>query len=232
MVIYAKNVREFKGMLILLLSGLLWVCLTGFVLVVVGGWLIPKWLFLQRLERIHILIRKQPLFQFRDVLKKSMNVLMFVHHQNVKERQISDFISLARQLLYFKQMPINLHTKLQKCIPVVSTIQPQLIKLVADWYEDPKQAIVLFKARLNHEHADGICETLFSIFQYEHADYYFHLESRMNELKQLQKQRKESKKEKRMYVLFVLAGIPMLQTFQVFIYPWVIQGSLLFDQLK
>jgi hypothetical protein len=111
-------------------------------------------------------------------------------------------------------------------------IQPELKLLVTEWYEDPLTAIRNFNARLNNEHADGLCETLISIFQYEHAEYYNHLEMRMNHFKQLLQQQKESGRETRSYLLYVLSGLPLIHSFQIFIYPWMIEGARLFDQLN
>jgi hypothetical protein len=149
-----------------------------------------------------------------------------------QDRQVNDFIVMIRQLLYFRHIPINLHAKLRKCVPVVKVIRSDLMQLCTEWYEDPEKAIQLFKHRLNNQHAEGMCDTLISIFQYEHEDYYTHLESRMNQLKQVQKQNKEAKKESRSYVLFVLSGLPLIHSFQIFIYPWLIEGNQLFDQLN
>ncbi|MEY4479633.1 MAG: hypothetical protein RLZZ267_311 [Bacillota bacterium] len=147
-------------------------------------------------------------------------------------RQVNELIIMIRQLLYFRDIPINLHAKLRKCVPVVRVIRSDLMKLCTEWYEDPEKAIQLFRYRVNNQHAEGVCDTLISIFQYEHEDYYTHLESRMNQLKQVQKQNKETRKESRSYVLFILSGLPLIHSFQIFIYPWLIEGNQLFDQLN
>jgi hypothetical protein len=103
---------------------------------------------------------------------------------------------------------------------------------VTEWYEDPKLAIEQFRDRLNNEHADGLCETLLSIFQFEHDEFYNHLQARMEDLKFVQRQLQEARREKRSYVLFVLAGIPLLHSFQILIFPWLSQGTGLFQQLN
>jgi uncharacterized membrane protein YdbT with pleckstrin-like domain len=43
---------------------------------------------------------------------------------------------------------------------------------------------------------------------------------------------KDSRKETTSYLLFVLAGIPILYTFQIFLYPWVQEAAKLFDALN
>ncbi|MNG35727.1 hypothetical protein D3C84_1225380 [compost metagenome] len=57
------------------------------------------------------------------------------------------------------------------------------------------------------------------------------LRQRIQDYKEKLEMAKESRKETTSYFLFVIAGIPILYTFQVFIYPWVREGQLLFQSL-
>ena len=211
----------------------LWLMLFTIFVLGIQHWLKPYMinrLVVKRLKLLWNHKKRKKVWERLSILIRSLTTMLIAKRRH--DRQVNDFIVMIRQLLYFRHIPINLHAKLRKCVPVVNVIRSDLMQLCTEWYEDPENAIQLFKHRLNNQHAEGMCDTLIAIFQYEHEDYYMHLESRMNQLKQVQKQNKEAKKESRSYVLFILSGMPLIHSFQIFIYPWLIEGSQLFDQLN
>lgn len=142
-----------------------------------------------------------------------------------ERRQIEAIILCIQQLVYLRDFPMNLHSKLQKCIPLSGCIRPYLVQLTMDWYMDPIRAIEQFRTQLNHNQADGFCDTLRALFEVGDEQFYEHLKSRMLDLKLLLRQRKEAQKETRSYMFFILAGIPLIHSFQIFLYPWLAESS-------
>jgi hypothetical protein len=136
-----------------------------------------------------------------------------------------------RQLLYLRDLPIHLHSKLQKCIPVTRIIRTPLTRLIHDWYANPAEAIATFRSTLQHDQADGFCDTLRAMAEVGEEPFYEHLQSRMEDLKLLLHQRQEAQKETRSYVFFGLAGIPLIHSFQLFLYPWLAQSSSVFQTI-
>lgn len=75
-------------------------------------------------------------------------------------------------------------------------------------------------------------ETLDALRLHESPEYYELLRVRIADYKEKIELAKESRKESTSYFLFVIAGIPILYTFQIFIYPWVREGQKLFQSLS
>ncbi|MEB3102153.1 hypothetical protein [Ferviditalea candida] len=144
---------------------------------------------------------------------------------------VNEVYLLSRQLLYFSGSSMNLHHKLVRCVPLTKAIRPQMNLLVNEWYQDAERAIERFAGRLATEEGRHFAETLRSLRLYDHEQYYEVLRQRTKDYKHKIELIKESRKEMNSYVLFVLAGIPILNTFRIFIYPWLAEGRKLFDML-
>ncbi|RKN71846.1 hypothetical protein [Paenibacillus ginsengarvi] len=142
-----------------------------------------------------------------------------------------EIYTLSNQLLYYNGSKMNLHAKLGCCLPFCHKIRPDLQLLLNEWYEDAEQAIKRFKRRLGTEEAYSFAETINSLRLNEHDSYYMLLRDRIQDYKEKLDMAKDSRKESTSYVLFVIAGIPILNTFRIFIYPWVQEGQKLFDSL-
>jgi hypothetical protein len=139
---------------------------------------------------------------------------------------------ISNQLLYYTGSKLSLHAKLVRCVPFAGLIRPELQLLLNEWYADPEQALRTFKRRLGTEEAYSFAETINSLRLNEHASYYALLKERIRDYKEKLELARESRKETNSYLLFVLAGIPILNTFRIFVYPWVMEGQKLFDALQ
>jgi hypothetical protein len=148
-------------------------------------------------------------------------------HQVVKELYV-----LSSQLLYYSGSKMNLHHKLMRCVPPTRTIRGALQRMLAEWYQDAEQAIRDFQRRLGTDEARSFGETLQALRLHEHESYYELLRERIRDYKEKLELAKESRKETVSYILFVLAGLPILNTFRVFMYPWVMEGQKLFQSLN
>lgn len=147
-------------------------------------------------------------------------------HQLTKEIYV-----ISNQLLYLSESALNIHTKLMRCIPYTRVMRGDLERLLAEWYHDPALALRAFKLRVGTDEGLSFVETIDALRQHESGQYYEMLRVRIFDYKEKLELAKESRKESTSYVLFVVAGIPILYTFQVFIYPWVREGQKLFQSL-
>lgn len=138
---------------------------------------------------------------------------------------------ISNQLLYLSGSTLNIHTKLMRCVPYTRVMRSDLERLLAEWYHDPALALRAFKLRIGTDEGMSFVETIDVIRQHESDQYYELLRVRISDYKEKLELAKESRKESTSYVLFVVAGIPILYTFQVFIYPWVKEGQKLFQSL-
>ncbi len=127
---------------------------------------------------------------------------------------------------------MNLHSKLLRCLPYTKTIRGELDLLTREWYESAEKAMKQFKNRLGTEEGISFAETLDSLRLNESEHFYDLLRQRIQDYKDKIDLTKESKKESHSYLLFILAGIPILNTFRVFVYPWVQEGQRLFESLN
>lgn len=139
---------------------------------------------------------------------------------------------LSNQLLYYNGSRQSLHHKLSRCIPFTQIIRSELQLLLNEWYAGAEQSIRRFKERLGTDEAYTFAETINSIRLYENDSYYELLRQRIQDYKEKLELAKDSRKETTSYVLFVIAGLPILNTFRIFIYPWVMEGQKLFQTLQ
>lgn len=147
-------------------------------------------------------------------------------------RIVEEIFTVSRQLLYFSGSPLHLHGKLARCLPYTKLIRQEWHLLLNDWYQDAEGAIARFRYRLGTEEAYGFAETLQSLRLYDNEAYYGLLRQRVEDYKEKLELLRDSRKEAASYLLFVLAGIPILYTFQIFIQPWVQEGKRLFETLN
>jgi hypothetical protein len=147
-------------------------------------------------------------------------------------KMMEEIFAVSRQLLYFAGSPLHLHGKLARCTPYTRLIRRDWQQLLNDWYYDADEAISRFRYRLGTEEAYGFAETLQSLRQYDNEAYYSLLRQRVEDFKEKLELLRDSRKESVSYVLFVLAGMPVMYTFQIFIHPWVQEGKRLFDSLQ
>ncbi|QJC51204.1 hypothetical protein HGI30_06260 [Paenibacillus albicereus] len=145
---------------------------------------------------------------------------------------IREIHTVSTQLLYLQGSSLHIHAKLMRCVPYTRTIRGELQNLLGEWYHDAAEAIRAFKARVGTEEAISFAETIDSLRLHEDEAYYELLRERIRDYKEKLEIAKESRKESGSYVLFVLAGLPILYTFQVFIYPWVRESQKLFESLN
>ncbi|GFN29758.1 hypothetical protein [Paenibacillus xylaniclasticus] len=152
-------------------------------------------------------------------------------HRMRSQRITKEVYVISNQLLYFAGSNLHLHTKLSRCIPFAKVVQADLQRLLAEWYHDSEEALRRFKRRLGTDDGASFVETLDSLRLHESEEFYTLLRQRIQDYKEKLELAKESRKETTSYLLFVIAGIPILYTFQVFIYPWVREGQQLFESL-
>lgn len=143
-----------------------------------------------------------------------------------------EIFAVSNQLLYLSDSSLHIHAKLIRCVPFTRTMRYDLERLLAEWYHDAGEALQRFKLRLGTDEALSFVETLDALRLHESRQYYELLRARITDYKEKIDLAKESRKESTSYFLFVIAGIPILYTFQVFIYPWVREGQKLFQSLQ
>nr|WP_183602216.1 hypothetical protein [Paenibacillus phyllosphaerae] len=148
------------------------------------------------------------------------------------ERMTKEIYVVSNQLLYLAGSSLHIHTKLMRCLPYAKVMRSDLQLLLGEWYHDAEGAIRRFKLRLGTEEGLSFAETIDSLRLHDSEQYYELLRERIKDYKEKLELAKESRKESSSYVLFVLAGLPIMYTFQVFIYPWVREGQKLFESLN
>ena len=148
------------------------------------------------------------------------------------ERIMREILAVSNQLLYFAGAPLHLHVKLTRCLPYTSVIRADMRRMLAEWYHDAGEAIARFKRRVGTPEADSFAETLEALRLREDEAFYALLRERIADYKARIELGRESRREAASYILFVLAGVPILYLFQVFIYPWVQEGHHLFQSLQ
>jgi hypothetical protein len=143
-----------------------------------------------------------------------------------------EIVTVSSQLLYYTGSRLHLHGKLMKCVPLTKVIRAELSLLLNEWYHDADKALKRFKERLGTEEAYGFAESMRSLRLNESQEIYELLREVVRDFKAQMDLAKDSRKETTSYLLFVLAGIPILYTFQIFLYPWVQEAGKLFDALN
>ncbi|MBD3921410.1 hypothetical protein H8B09_21755 [Paenibacillus sp. PR3] len=153
-------------------------------------------------------------------------------HRMRSHRITKDVFQISNQLLYFAGSNLHLHTKLSRCVPFATVVQGDLQRLLAEWYHDAEEALRRFKQRLGTDDGASFVETLDSLRLHDNEEFYKLLRQRIQDYKEKLELAKESRKETTSYVLFTVAGLPILYMFQVFLYPWVREGQQLFQSLN
>jgi len=148
------------------------------------------------------------------------------------ERIMREILAVSNQLLYFAGAPLHLHVKLTRCLPYTSVIRADMRRMLAEWYHDAGEAIARFKRRVGTAEAASFAETIEALRVREDDAFYALLRERIADYKAKIELGRESRKEAVSYVLFVLAGVPILYMFRIFIYPWVQEGHRLFQSLS
>ncbi|MBW5449402.1 hypothetical protein GE107_25580 [Cohnella sp. CFH 77786] len=143
-----------------------------------------------------------------------------------------ELIAVSSQLLYYTGSRLHLHGKLLRCLPLTRIIRSEMSLMLNEWYHDPDRALRIFKERLGTDEAYGFTESIRSLRLHESEEVYELLREMVREYKAKIDLAREGRKETASYVLFVLAGIPILYTFQIFLYPWVQEAARLFDALN
>lgn len=145
---------------------------------------------------------------------------------------VQEVYVISNQLLYYSGSKMNLHGKLTRCLPYTRLLRQQLQLLIHEWYGDVDLAIRQFKQRVGTAEGVSFAETIDALRLNESEYYYDLLRERIQDYKEKMDLYEESKKESTSYILFIIAGIPLLNTFRVFIYPWVAEGQRLFHLLN
>ncbi|WP_308636085.1 hypothetical protein [Paenibacillus silvisoli] len=148
------------------------------------------------------------------------------------ERMTKEIYVISNQLLYLAGSTLHIHTKLMRCLPYTRTMRSELQMLLGEWYHDAEGALRRMKLRLGTEEGLSFVETVDSLRLHESEQYYELLRERIQDYKEKLELAKESRKESTSYFLFVLAGLPIMYMFQIFIYPWVREGQKLFSSLS
>jgi hypothetical protein len=147
-------------------------------------------------------------------------------------RIIGEIYVLSNHLLYYSGSQMNLHSKLLRSVPYTRTIRKELSLMLNEWYHNAEEAIQRFKTRLGTDEAHSFAETVRSLRLNESLEYYDLLRERIRDYKEKMELARDSRKETTSYALFVVAGVPILNTFRVFVYPWVMEGQNLFNSLN
>jgi len=132
-----------------------------------------------------------------------------------------EIYAISHQLLYFEDSSLHIHNKLRRCLPYSRLLRKDMETLLAEWYHDPATALNSFKQRIGTAEGISFVESIDALRQQHNASFYELLRAHLRDYKERLELAKESRKETGSYVLFVIAGIPILYTFQVFLYPWV-----------
>ncbi|SFJ45410.1 hypothetical protein SAMN02799624_04610 [Paenibacillus sp. UNC496MF] len=148
------------------------------------------------------------------------------------ERMTKEIYIVSNQLLYLAGSSLHIHTKLMRCLPFTRTMRGDLHTLLGEWYHDAEGSLRRLKLRLGTEEGLSFVETIDSLRLHESEHYYELLRERIQDYKEKLELAKDSRKESTSYFLFVLAGLPIMYTFQIFIYPWVREGQKLFQSLN
>lgn len=148
------------------------------------------------------------------------------------DRIRGEIVAVSRGLLYYTGSRLHLHGKLLRCLSYVRLIRGDLQLLLNEWYQDPDASLRRFRERLGTEEARGFAEVLRTLRLHEGEDVYDMLRELVDEYKARTRIARESRREITSYGLFVLAGIPVLYMFHVFLYPWVREAQAMFGALQ
>ncbi|MDF2644466.1 MAG: hypothetical protein K0Q73_271 [Paenibacillus sp.] len=147
-------------------------------------------------------------------------------------RIVREIYVISHHLLYYNDSGLNLHAKLSLCVSQTRSIRSHFQLMLNEWYQGSEEAINHFKIRLGTDEAHSFGETLNALRLNEHGSYYELMKQRIQDYKEKMELVRDSKKETVSYLLFVLAGLPILNTFRVFMYPWIAEGQRLFNAIN
>ncbi|KQX44637.1 hypothetical protein [Paenibacillus sp. Root444D2] len=147
-------------------------------------------------------------------------------------RIVREIYVISHHLLYYNDSGLNLHAKLSLCVSQTRSIRSHFQLMLNEWYQGSEEAINHFKIRLGTDEAHSFGETLNALRLNEHGSYYELLKQRIQDYKEKMELVRDSRKETVSYLLFVLAGLPILNTFRVFMYPWIAEGQRLFNAIN
>lgn len=148
------------------------------------------------------------------------------------DRIRKELIAVMNQLIYYMGSRLHLHGKLMRCMPYTRIIRGDFQLLLNEWYYDADKALLRFKERLGTSEGYSFAETMRSMRLHESDEVYRMLRDVLAEYKAGIELARAGRKETASYALFVLAGLPILYTFQIFLYPWVRESQKLFEVLK
>lgn len=143
-----------------------------------------------------------------------------------------EIYAISHQLLYFEDSSLHIHNKLRRCLPYSRLLRKDMETLLAEWYHDPASALNSFKQRIGTAEGISFVESIDALRQQHNASFYELLRAHLRDYKERLELAKESRKETGSYMLFVIAGIPILYTFQVFLYPWVQEVNKLMSHMN
>jgi len=143
-----------------------------------------------------------------------------------------ELIAVMNQLIYYMGSKLHLHGKLMRCLPYTRIVRSDFQLMLNEWYYDADGALLSFKERLGTSEGYSFAETMRSMRLHESEEVYRMLRDVLAEYKAGIELAKAGRKETASYALFVLAGLPILYTFQIFLYPWVQESQKLFEVLK
>jgi len=152
--------------------------------------------------------------------------------RNREDRIRIEIVALCRGLLYYSGSRLHLHGKLMRCLPYVRLIRGDLQLLLNEWYQDADASLERFKKRLGTEEARAFAETVRTLRLHEDDEVYGMLRQLADTCKEKIRFARESRREMASYGLYVLAGIPVLYMFHVFLYPWVREVRVLLGGLQ
>ncbi|UJF32544.1 hypothetical protein [Paenibacillus hexagrammi] len=158
--------------------------------------------------------------------------LLIAMKEQRAHRIVKEIYIISHHLLYYQESKMNLHAKLSRCEPKTRTVRAAFHSMLNEWYHDAETAISAFKQRLGTDESYSFGETINALRLHEHEDYYGLLRQRIQDYKEKMELVRESRKETVSYMLFILAGLPILNTFRVFMYPWIVEGQRLFNSIN
>ncbi|MFD2672528.1 hypothetical protein [Marinicrinis sediminis] len=139
---------------------------------------------------------------------------------------------VSQHLLYYEGSKLHLHTKLMRCTSFTTIIRNEWHQLLNDWYYSAEDAMTRFKRQLGTNEAYQFTETLKAMYIQDSQLFYQLLRERIEDTKEKGILQQDEEKEAKSYVLFVLAGLPILNTFRIFLYPWVQEGQRILNSLN
>jgi hypothetical protein len=217
------------GMDAALYEGVRRLLINGALAAAFGGYMAFEFsLFTSHVHLIYIMVGAGCLLVFLIFDKK----VLFQLKAQRAHRIVKEIYVISHHLLYYNDSRMNLHAKLTLCVSQTRSTRAVFQTMLNEWYQDAEAAIYRFKMKLGTDEAHSFSETLNALRLNENGSYYELLKQRIHDYKEKMELVRDSRKETVSYVLFVLAGLPILNTFRVFMYPWIAEGQQLFDSIN